>query len=136
MRNIRYFLAFFLGSISTVTSALPPEAPLVLNHYELTKILLGLLFVVLVIMVLSWLVKRFNVVQLSSSRGFESVANMSLGSKERITLLKVGSRYLLIGVGASSVTTLYDFGEQLPDGFNIENKSSFAELLKSAVRKS
>lgn len=131
-----YLIVLGLYLISTAAFADSQTAPGVLNHSELVKILTGLLLVLLVIFLLSWLVKRFNVVQLSSSKGFNVVASMTLGPKERMLLLKVGARYLLIGVGASSVNTLYDFGEQMPEGFDVENKSSFADLLKSTLRKS
>lgn len=130
-----YLIILFSCLISTAAYAHPQAAPMVLDHSELIKILTGLFFVIFIIVLLSWLVKRFNVVQLSTSRGFEAVATMTLGPKEKITLLKVGSRYLLIGVGSGAINTLYDFGEQLPDGFSSENNASFAELLKSVVRK-
>jgi flagellar protein FliO/FliZ len=122
--------------MSSTVFALPPGTPKVLDNSELIKILTGLLLVLFIIIVLSWVVKRFNVIQLSSSKGFEAIANMTLGPKEKITLLKVGNRYLLVGIGSASINTLYDFGEQLPDGFGLENKTSFADLLKSVVRKS
>ena len=121
--------------MSSAVFALPQAAPKALDHAELAKVLTGLLLVLFIIIILSWIVKRFNFVQLSSSKGFEAIANMTLGPKEKITLLKVGTRYLLIGIGSSSINTLYDFGEQLPDGFGLENKTSFADLLKSVVRK-
>jgi flagellar protein FliO/FliZ len=127
-----FALAFYLMSPVIFAQTFPT----VLNHSELVKILTGLLLVLFIIILLSWLVKRFNVIQLSSSKGFEVIASMMLGPKEKIMVLKVGQRYLLIGVGVASVNTLYDFGEHLPADFKIENKSSFAELLKSAVRKS
>jgi flagellar protein FliO/FliZ len=122
--------------MSSTAFAMQPGTPKVLDHSELIKILTGLLLVLFIIIVLSWVVKRFNVIQLSSSKGFEAIANMTLGPKEKITLLKVGNRYLLVGIGSASINTLYDFGEQLPDGFGLENKTSFADLLKSVVRKS
>ena len=75
-------------------------------------------------------------VKLSSSKGFQSIATMTLGPKEKIMMLKVGERYLLMGVAAASITILHDFGEQLPQGFDPDNKATFGELLKSAVRKS
>lgn len=119
--------------------ALPSEvipAPSGIHHAELSRLLLGLGFVVLIIILLSWIIKRLNVVNLSSSKGFESVASMTLGPKERMMLIKIGKKYLLIGIGASAINTLYDFGEELPDGFDTELKPSFSALLKTAVRKS
>lgn len=43
-------------------------------------------------------------------------------------------RYLLVGSGSGQVTLLYDFGEQLPTGFDSKNKTSFADLLKSVAK--
>lgn len=131
---MRYF--FTLSACLMNTHAFgAATTPTMLDHAELLKILSGLMFIVFIIILLSWLVKRFNVVQLSSAKGFETIANMTLGPKEKITLLKVGSRYLLIGIGSASINTLYDFGEHLPEGFSLEDKASFADLLKSVVRK-
>ncbi|WP_045097424.1 flagellar biosynthetic protein FliO [Legionella fallonii] len=115
--------------------ALPTDGANLISRNELLRLITGLLMVLLVIVCLSWIVKRLNVVKLSTSKGFQSIASMTLGAKEKIILLKVGERYLLVGVGASTVNTLHDFGEQLPAGFDAENKTTFAELLKSAVGK-
>lgn len=112
------------------------DSPNALTHIELTRVCGGLLLVLLIIMALSWIAKRLQVVNISTSKGFQTIASMTIGPKERIILLRVGTRYFLTGSGGGAVTLLHDFGEQLPAGFDAENKSSFAEILKSAVRKS
>jgi flagellar protein FliO/FliZ len=106
----------------------------VLSQGELMRIVMGLLLVLLIIIALSWIVKRLNGVHLGSAKGFQSIATMILGPKEKITLLKVGERYLLLGSGSGHITLLHDFGEQLPVGFEVTNKLSFAELLQSVVK--
>jgi len=105
-----------------------------ITQSDLMRIVVGLLFVLLLIIVLSWLVKRLHGVHLGSAKGFQAIASMILGPKEKITLLKVGERYLLLGSGTGHITLLHDFGEQLPSGFDATNKRSFAELLQSAVK--
>lgn len=132
---IRYISSLICLLISSVASALPANNSNLITHTELMRVIAGLFFVLLIIVSLSWLVKRLNIVKLSTSRGFQSIASMTLGSKEKVILLRVGERYLLIGVGASAVNTLHDFGEQLPPGFEPEIKPTFAEILKSAVGK-
>ncbi len=107
-----------------------------ITQSELTRVVLGLFAVLLLILILSWLVKRLQGVHLGSAKGFQSIATMMLGPKEKIMLLKVGTRYLLLGVGSSHVSLLHDFGEELPPGFDSTNKTSFSELLKSTVVKS
>nr|WP_235810500.1 flagellar biosynthetic protein FliO [Legionella bozemanae] len=98
------------------------------------RIVMGLLLVLLLIIALSWIVKQLHGMQIGSAKGFQSIASMILGPKEKITLLKVGARYLLIGSGSGQITLLYDFGEQLPTGFDSINKTSFADLLKSVAK--
>lgn len=135
MIKVRSILALTLSSISSIALALPTESSNLISHDELIKVITGLFSVLLIIFCLSWIVKRLNVVKLSSSKGFQSIATMTLGPKEKIMMLKVGERHLLMGV-AASITILHDFGEQLPQGFDPDNKTTFGELLKSAVRKS
>ncbi len=106
----------------------------VLTQGEFMRVIMGLLLVLLLIIILSWVVKRLHGMQMSSAKGFQSVASMILGPKEKITLLKVGTRYLLVGSGSGHVTLLHDFGEQLPTGFDSINKTSFADLLKSVAK--
>ncbi len=135
MTKVRLIISLFFLFISQLTFALPTDSTNLISRNELLRLITGLLVVLLIIVCLSWIVKRLNIVKLSTSKGFQSIASMTLGAKEKIILLKVGDRYLLIGVGASTVSTLHDFGEQLPLGFDAENKTTFAELLKSAVGK-
>lgn len=133
---MRYLIALSFYLINSVVYALPLETPKVITHTELTRVVTGLVCVVFIIILLSWILKRLNVVNLGSSKGFQFIASMTLGSKEKMVLFKVGGQYLLLGVGSGAVNVLYDFGEQLPEGFDSDSKPSFAELLKSVVRKS
>lgn len=107
-----------------------------ISRGETMRVLMGLLLVIVVLLLLSWLLKKLNVAQFSSSKGFQTIATMALSTKEKMILLKVGRRYLLIGVGASSVNTLYDFGETLPEEFTEESSASFKDVLKTMIRKS
>lgn len=137
IKRTQILLMMFFSLMAKAACALPAEnSNNMISHSELMRVISGLLLVLLIIIVLSWLVKRMQSANFSSSKGFQSIASITLGPKERVMLLKVGERYLLMGVGAGSVTLLYDFGDQLPPGFDLANKSTFAELLKSAVGKS
>lgn len=135
MNMMRYFTLISLGLVSASVSALPAEPSSVISQSELMRVVTGLLLVLCIIVLLSWVVKRLNGVNLSSSKGFQSIATFTLGPKEKVMLLRAGGRYFLMGVGTGNVTLIHDFGEQLPQGFDIENKSSFGDILKSARKK-
>lgn len=133
--SIRYALTLLLGSLSASVCASPSNNSSVVSPHELLRILMGLIFVLFIIALLSWIVKRLNAVQLGSSKGFESIGSMTLGPKEKMNLVKVGERYLLVGVGSGSINLLCDFGSQKPEGFEPQDKSSFTQIFKSAVGK-
>lgn len=130
-----YFISFCLMVFNQVVWSSTVVNPGGINHGELLRIVSGLVCVLIIILVLSWLVKRMNGLNLTSSKGFQYVGSMILGPKEKVVLIKAGARYLLIGVGAASINVLHDFGVELPDGFDAENKSTFADALKSAIGK-
>lgn len=136
---IKYTLRFITLAfifMSTAAFALPPDNANVISHSELIRVITGLLLVLGIIVLLSWLLKKLHGVNLATAKGFESIGSMTLGPKEKMMLVKVGGRYMLVGVGSGSVNLLYDYGKQLPEGFDPQNKPTFAELLKSAVGKS
>ncbi len=73
-------------------------APQKVCPYRLLRMVLGLFSVVLIILFLSWLIKKLNVVHVSSAKGLKAEASIMLGPKEKVVLLKAGERYLLLGV--------------------------------------
>ncbi len=137
MKKRHNFIALLSGFYTSCLIAAPavPYSSGV-THHEILRVGSGLLLVVLIIVILSWIAKRLNLVNLSTSKGFQVIASMALTTKEKIMLVKVGNKYLLLGIGSGTVNHLYDFGEQVPEGFAEEEKASFADLLKLAARKS
>lgn len=105
------------------------------SHTEIFRLCGGLLAVLVLIVLLSWLVKRLNLVQINAAPGFQVISTLVLGPKEKILLLQVDARYLLLGVTAGSINLLHDFGNTLPQGFELGVKPSFSQLLKSVVVK-
>ena len=131
----RYFIATLLYAMShsVFASSAPSGA---ISQSDLLRVVTGLFLVILIIVLLSWLVKKVQAVNVGSTKGVQTLATMPLGPKEKVILIRVAGRNLLLGVGSSSVNLLYDFGDQLPVEFDSVNKPSFAELLKSAIGKS
>ena len=135
MRLLSFLVALSCQFVSSVALALPEKTSSNISQSELLRVVGGLILVLLIIAVLSWLIKRVNVANLGMTRGFQSVATMSLGPKERLVLVKVGGRYLLLGVSVGAVNLLCDYGDKLPEDLEQGQKTSVAELLKSAVRR-
>jgi flagellar protein FliO/FliZ len=132
---MQYLISFAFILFSQSLWAADPSSLNGINHSEMLRMVLGLIIVLVVILALSWIVKRMNGVTFTSTKGFQYMGGMVVGPKEKVMLLKAGTRYLLIGIGSASINLLHDFGEELPEGFDAENKSIFAEVLKSAIGK-
>lgn len=113
-----------------------PGIDTALGSAELMRVGGGLVIIVLFILVLSWLVKRLNRSNLGFSGPFQILACASLGAREKIMMVKVGDRFLLLGVAAGSINTLFDFGQNLPPGFTTDSKHAFSQMLKQVMGKS
>jgi flagellar protein FliO/FliZ len=132
---MRYLLFVLLNAMTQLVhaEALPTAG---ISHTEMVKVIFGLLLVLVIILLLSWGIKKINTTQFASQSGFKSIAGMMIGPREKIQLIQVGTRYLLIGVTGSSITLLCDFEDKLPEGFAPNASPAFGDFLKSALRKS
>ncbi|WP_143824517.1 flagellar biosynthetic protein FliO [Neiella marina] len=83
---------------------------------QMLAMFVSLLVVLAVAIGLAWLWKRLMPSSLLGPSGMDVVASRHVGTKERLLLVKVGERYLLLGVTAHAINTLAEFSaEQLPD---------------------
>ena len=102
------------------------------NASYLTQLGVGLLVVILCIIALAWFAKRFGRLQASSDGSLQMLGGMSMGARERIVLVQVGDRQLLLGVAPGQINTLHVLDEpvQAPAARNLNSSSgSFAEKL-------
>ncbi len=105
--NILFFV-FFISSTgvfaqSNQTYASPTAA--------IGKVVIFLLFVVLIIFVMAWFVKKLNLASGMNQKDMQLISIMPLTQKEKVVLLKVGETRLLIGVAPGNVNTLHVFTE-------------------------
>jgi flagellar protein FliO/FliZ len=75
----------------------------------------ALVFVVGLILALAWLAKRMPGVAGSSNRALRVVASLSLGPREKVVVVDVGGKQLLLGVGAGGTRTLHTLDAPLPE---------------------
>ena len=85
-------------------------------------------FVVVILLLVAVLVmlKRFNGVSGSISGDMRVVSSVSVGQRERAVLLQVGEQQILVGVGPGNVRTLHVFEEPAIE-VAAQDTPSFAE---------
>lgn len=75
-------------------------------HQSLVSII-ALVCVIPLIFLTLWLFKKSMALRLSDNQDIKIINQMSLGSRERLLLLKVKQETILIGVTAQQITTLH-----------------------------
>lgn len=103
----------------------------------LGQMALGLLTVLALIFALAWAVRRFGRVQSLPTGALRVLGGLSLGTRERLVLVKVGNAQLLLGVAPGRVQTLHVLAEPIessgpPDAG--AGARDFAERLQSVLR--
>ena len=96
---------------------------------SLTRLAFGMLAVVVLIFGLAWAVRRFSLFQGFQRNGNDAItvqAQLSVGPKERVVLIEVEGRKMLIGVAPGYITRLD--GSGLPAGAG----KDFAEHLQAS----
>ena len=84
------------------------------NAAYLVKVFSGLALVIALIFAMSWLVKRFGQGTFLSNSNMKIINSLSLGTKEKIVVVEIGERQLLLGVTANSIQTLHKLEAPLP----------------------
>jgi flagellar protein FliO/FliZ len=78
---------------------------------QVASILGGLILIVALIYGLSWFAKRFSQGGFMQNPSMKVVSAMPLGTRERLMLVDVGGKQLLLGVTATQINTLHVFDE-------------------------
>ena len=91
-----------------------------------------LLLVIAAIPLVLWMVKRLSQLPAAGSGPLTLAASLAVGPRERIAVVKVEDRWLLIGITAGSINTLAELGSAptLP----AHARTPFADVLSRLKR--
>jgi flagellar protein FliO/FliZ len=99
-----------------------------------------LLVVIGLILLLAFLAKRVGGIQLQNAGAIKILSMMPVGNKERIALIQVGNKQLLIGIAPGRVNTLLvleePIGKTALESGNVAEsqvKQSFQQILLNSV---
>lgn len=80
---------------------------------ELTHVVVALFLVLGLVLLLATLVRRARSLTRRGSQLLEVLSEVSLGTKERAVLMRVGRTQLLVGVAPGRVTALHVFADSV-----------------------
>ncbi len=121
--------------IPTLAKSAAIAAPQIPNSQDqLIQVTLALAGVLVLIYGLAWLIKRSRGIQGVSQLHIKTVAVMPMGVKEKIVLIEVAGKQILLGMTAQNINTLATFDEPIIDTEKKSNTSkSFSERLKEII---
>jgi len=96
---------------------------------NILTLMLGLGFVLLLIVGCAWLVKRMTGLQGTRAGKIKVISVLPVGGRERIALIEVAGKQLVVGVTASQITLLHSFEETVVDSPVETKQSDFAQKL-------
>jgi flagellar protein FliO/FliZ len=103
----------FVNQELSVQETLATTAPALNTQDQLIQVSLSLVAVLIVIYALAWLIKRNRGVQGLASLPIKTLAVLPMGVKEKIVLIEVGGKQILLGLTAHNINTLASFDEPI-----------------------
>lgn len=97
------------------------------------QVLLALLAVVVLIFVVAWFMRRFTGLTGGAGKQLRIVAAISVGNRERIAVVEVGGRQILVGITSQQISSLMKLDEPLDTK---REEGEFARNLQSLLRRS
>ncbi|ANO51055.1 flagellar biosynthetic protein FliO [Woeseia oceani] len=119
-----------LQTVPAVAATVPRAAPV--GADDVLNMGTGLILVIGAILVTGWLYSRTRKMRGASGDLIRIVASQPLGTRERVLLLQVADKQLLVGMTSSQVQTLHVFDD--PVAIAEVPANGFAERLRAAVK--
>lgn len=144
MSMSRIFLRITLGLL--LTWSLPvfaetgknAQGPLITEPVgagDFFQMFLGLLLVLGIIFGMAWFIRRMGTFQQASHGALRILGGLSVGQRERIVLVQVGDKQLLLGLAPGQIRTLHVLEHAVvineQDGHSL---TSFADRLQSVIQ--
>ena len=127
-------IVLLLGMLFTeyALAAEPPNPVSPIGSPQLINLGSGLFVVILAVVIAGVLYARSQGLRGGQKGVIQIVASQAVGPKERLAVVEVADKQLLIGMTATSVQTLHVFDE--PVASAPAEKSKFADRLLAAMR--
>lgn len=128
MKKVGSFLLLFL----TIPAFAEPEVGKhVASNIDAATMILSLLMVLALIIISAFVLKRFNITT-SLSDDLKVVTSLPLSTKEKLVVVQVGDKQLLLGVTSQQITLLETLEQpiELKSPVNQQLSASIQKLLK------
>ena len=123
----------FTAASETVNPAPKTVTPDPVSMEILVQVALGLGAVLIVIVSAAWMMRRFGRFDLTRGKNLKVVEGLSIGQRERVVLLQVGEKQVLVGVAPGRLETLLVLDKPIETDEK-ESRMTFAERLSQTIK--
>lgn len=92
-----YLWLLLLSPSAMAASSTPP------NQFDWATTFGSLLFVIALILLMAWLLKRMRVPTMANQKGLSVVRQIAVGTRERIVIVQAGEEQFLVGITPQSI---------------------------------
>lgn len=117
----------------TTSTYVPEVGKHVAGNMDATTMILSLLLVLVVIVASASVLKKFNLTNTSSTSPLRIITSLHLGSKEKLVVVEVGSKQLLLGVTSQQINVLETLDN--PIEVNTPVNQKFTESIQKLLNK-
>ncbi|MFI4894881.1 MAG: flagellar biosynthetic protein FliO [Steroidobacterales bacterium] len=100
------------------------------------RVTVAMVLVLAAVLAAAWLLRRLRSISGSPAGALEVLAQVSLGTRERAVLIRIGDRQLLLGVAPGNVRTLHVLETAVSGAFNGVQPAVAADGPDTAARPS
>ncbi len=111
-----------------------PTSPGVVGPSEILNMGTSLVLIIVAIVVVGWLYSRAQGMRAHNGEVIHVLATQPLGPKERVLLVEVAGKQLILGITASQIQTLHVLDRPLVDEKRASLPLGFAERLRTAIK--
>lgn len=129
--TMRTLLLIIAGLLVADTAAAEP--PGLVGGSEVISMITSMFIVLAVILALGWLYSRSRLAVSGQKDVIQVIASRALGTKERLLVIDVAGKQLLVGMTSTSVQTLHVFDEAVVVDDATPSTPAFAQRLKATL---
>ncbi|WP_206045353.1 flagellar biosynthetic protein FliO [Oceanicoccus sagamiensis] len=95
----------------------------------------GLVLIVFLIITIGWLIRRVGGVPMMGGQAMKVNAVLSLGTREKVVLVDIGDKQVLLGVAPGRISHIQSFDEPVVSNtVNTESSADFSSTIKNLLQ--
>ncbi|WP_144395183.1 flagellar biosynthetic protein FliO [Pleionea sediminis] len=126
------FFSSAVVAIEEVTKQKTTQVPSLAS--SVVSVFIALVFIIIIIIACAWVLRRMGGAGFQKSADIKVCASHMLGAKERLVIIKVDGKHILLGVTPSSINKIEELSENCIEETS-SDPISFQSAFSSQVKK-